>query len=239
MTEAIVLRGKIQSYSVRREAANFFFTQTDQRALAMVAIGAAMVGASGPAMGTAISASDVEEEADHVEFSLAGKPVSGWVWRSPFAEGDEVEVVAEREGDRYAAVAITRPADRMIAMYPHLSRGRWAHFLNSLKWWFWGMTGFSLFATLFAGAIWAAMGADLFSKKVAYFFLLGNSLVFALMLLPTIHLTWRYMHFVKAAETVFRALGWKNAGRIDLNKTSKAGKQGDEPPEYGTYYFRY
>jgi len=239
MTEAIVLRGKIQSYSVRREAANFFFTQTDQRALGMVAIGAAMVGASGPAMGTAISASEMEEEADHVEFSLDGKPVSGWVWRSPFAEGDEVEVVAEREGDRYAAVAITRPADRMIAMYPHLSRGRWSHFLNSLKWWLWGMTIFSVVNTLFMGTIWALDGADLFSKKVGYFFVVVNLIVFALMLLPTIHLTWRYMHFVKAAETVFRALGWENAGRIDLNKTSKAGRQGNEPPEYGTYYFRY
>jgi len=181
----------------------------------------------------------VEEEADHVEFSLDGKPVSGWVWRSPFAEGDEVEVVAEREGDRYAAVAITRPADRMIAMYPHLSRGRWSHILNALKWWFWGMTIFSVFFMLLGGVVWGFMGTFIFSAEVAPQFLVVLLILYALMLLPTIHLTWRYMHFVKAAETVFNALGWKNAGRIDLNKTSKAGKQGNEPPEYGTYYFRY
>ena len=239
MTEAIVLRGKIQGYSVRREAANFFFTQTDQRALGMVAIGAAMVGASGAAMSTAISTSETEEEADHVEFTVDGRPVRGWVWRSPFAEGDDVEVVAQREGEHYAAVAIARPLDRMIAMYPHLSRGSRAHILNSLKWWFWGMTAFCVFFSLFGFPVSAFMGTDVFSTKFLFFFSTSLLALYVLMLLPTIHMTWRHMHFVKAAETVFKALGWKNVGRIDLNKTSKAGKQGNEPPEYGTYYFRY
>lgn len=239
MSEAVVLRGKISGYRSQRGAANFFFTQADRRALGMAAVGAALIGAAGPAMSTAIAASDMEEEADQVEFMIDGKQVSGWVWRSPFADGDEVEVVSEWDGEHYSAIAINRPLDRMIAMYPHLAKGRWAHVLNALKWWFWGMSIFTVAFTLLVWVVWAADGSSMFSEKVIWGYSIALLSLYALMLLPAIHMTLKYMRFVRAAEKVFKVLGWKNVGFIDLNKSSKARRQGDEAPEYGTYYFRY
>lgn len=239
MGEAVLLRGRISGYRCQRGAANFFFSKNDQRALGMAAVGAALVGAVGPAMGTAIAASDMEEDADQVEFTIDGKRVSGWVWRSPFLEGDEVEVAAEKEGDKYSVVAIARPADKLIAMYPHLAKGRWAHILNALKWWFFGTGFFLILSTLFGLIVFSLNGTEIFSIRTAKIFLMVDFVVLTFMLLPTIHIALQYMPFVRAAEAVFKIMGWRNVGFIDLNKSSRVRRQGDEDPEYGTYYFRY
>jgi len=239
MSEAIVLNGKIRKYRVERGSANFYFTDTEQKALGMAAIGAALVGASGVAMGTAISASDIKEEADQVEFEIDGICVSGWVWRSPFSEGDEVTVVAERDGESYSIAAIVRPQDRMIAMYPHLSRGRLAHFLNAVKWWLLGSSGVAMFGIIVLSIGVLIGGENPVSYENINAILWTIAIIFPLLLLPAIHMTFKHLRFVRAAETIFRKLDWNNVGRIDLPKSSKGQKHDIDDPEYGIYYFRY
>ena len=138
----VKISGQINNYKSTREHANFFFTQNDNKAMGLAAIASAAIGSSGLAMGAAISASDMEEEADYVEFEMDGKAMKGWVWRSPFANNDIVDVVGEWRDDYFELVAIARPADRTIALYPHCSRGKRAHIKNAIKWWFLGVTGF-------------------------------------------------------------------------------------------------
>ncbi|MCX7208389.1 MAG: hypothetical protein NT086_20880 [Proteobacteria bacterium] len=137
----IKISGQIKNYKETRARANFFFTENDQHVMGMAAIGAALVGNSGQAMGTAISASDMEEEADYLEFEIDNIKVKGWVWCSPFKNDDYVEVVGEWNEACFELAAIARPEDRMIALYPHCSRGKTAHARNALKWWFIGVTG--------------------------------------------------------------------------------------------------
>ncbi|AMC34359.1 putative type VI secretion system effector [Janthinobacterium sp. B9-8] len=141
-TGMIKISGQISNYKSTREHANFFFTQNDNKAMSLAAIASAAIGSSGLAMGAAISASDMEEEADYVEFEMDGKAIKGWVWCSPFANKDMVDVVGEWREDYFELVAIARPADRTIALYPHCSRGKRAHIKNAIKWWFLGVTGF-------------------------------------------------------------------------------------------------
>ncbi|MDW5419101.1 hypothetical protein R6242_21240 [Iodobacter sp. CM08] len=69
----IKISGQIKNYKETRARANFFFTENDQNVIGMAAIGAAFAGNSGQAMGTAISASDMEEEADYLEFEMDDK----------------------------------------------------------------------------------------------------------------------------------------------------------------------
>src|SRR5690242_669596 len=104
----VKLSGTIANYKCTRASASFVFTDSDRTKLGVVAIAAGVAGLSGPAISTASYAASTEEEADYVEFELDGKPVKGWVWRSPFEEGDEVEVAAEWQGDHYEAGAIAR-----------------------------------------------------------------------------------------------------------------------------------
>ncbi|MDW5419222.1 putative type VI secretion system effector [Iodobacter sp. CM08] len=164
----VKISGLISNYKSTREHANFFFTQNDNKAMSLAAIASAAIGSSGLAMGAAISASDMEEEADYVEFEMDGKAIKGWVWRSPFANNDIVDVVGEWRDNYFELVAIARPADRTIALYPHCSRGKRAHIKNAIKWWFLGVTGmFGLTAAVIALQI--ALGESLISILVASF----------------------------------------------------------------------
>lgn len=56
-----------------------------------------------------------------------GKSAKGWVWFSPFQAGDEVEVISTQQEGYFEIVAILRPTDRTIALYPHCSREKNAH----------------------------------------------------------------------------------------------------------------
>ena len=129
------LSGAITNLKVTRAHASFVFTESDQTKMGVVAIAAAIAGLSGQAIATASNASDMEEEADYVEFELNGQPIKGWVWRNPFREGNLVEVAAEPRGNYWEAFGIACPTAKTIALYPHASRGKTAHIKNAIKWW--------------------------------------------------------------------------------------------------------
>ncbi|MCS6465993.1 hypothetical protein NX865_18805, partial [Burkholderia thailandensis] len=132
-SQVVVLRGTVSNFSKERATGDFLLSDADRSAAGLTAVAAALVG-SGGAIGLA-SLAGTKEEADKVEFELDGKRITGWLMWSPFNNGDEVEVVAElmRDGT-YRAFAVLKPDDRIIALYPHCTRGRVAHYKNSLKW---------------------------------------------------------------------------------------------------------
>ena len=233
----VKLSGTISNYKCTRAEASFVFTDSDRNKLGVIAIAAGLAGLSGPAISTATSATSVEEEADYVEFDLNGKPVKGWVWRSPFKEGDAVEVAAEWQSDRYEAGGIARPADQLIALYPHCSRGTSRHFKNALKWWLIGTTllngvGAVVFVFLTSGIhdYLAALRDDL--SYVA-----GGLYLFSALM--AISLARKWMPFVRLSEKAFKTLGFPNPGDVDLVKSSKSQCKPDDPGECGTFYFRY
>ncbi|PKO85162.1 MAG: hypothetical protein CVU18_21555 [Betaproteobacteria bacterium HGW-Betaproteobacteria-12] len=236
-----ILKGRITNYKRKREEASFVFTDDDREGLGAIAIAASLAGLSGQAISTTSAAASAEEEADYLEFEIDGKPVKGWVWRSPFKESDEVEVAAEWRGEHYELGAIARPTDRIVAMYPHCSRGSGSHWRNAWKWWMFGtaillLVGGGLIEVYMQAVhsrtvFFSRRGLDSLLFLVAFFFP-----VFALM---TWSLARKWMPFVRLSEKVFRAFGWDNPASVDLVKRSKEGKMGDEKPEYGVFYFRY
>ncbi len=230
----VKLSGRISNHSKRREEAVFVLTSGDQTKMGIIAIAAAMAGMSGPAIATAGNASSVEEEADHIKFSLNGDPVEAWLWRSPFTDGDIVEIAAEWRNDHYEAYGIARPIDRTIALYPHCSRGRKAHFKNAVFWWFWlGIFSQYLLST---SILFFIMSWQLFTEPVYYIVLGGLGVFLAVMFFS---LARKWLPFVNIAEKVFNVLGWNGASSVDLVKTSKAQRTEKDPSEFGTFYFRY
>ena len=101
----------------------------------MVSVALAAAGMGGQAIATASNAGSLQEEADHVEFDLDGKKVRGWLWRSPFKEGDIVDAAVVWQGEYFELVALANPADRTIALYPHCVRGRRAFYTLVFRWW--------------------------------------------------------------------------------------------------------
>jgi hypothetical protein len=231
--DIVKLSGKMTSYRCSRAAASFVFSQSDQHKMGVVAIAAALAGMGGQAASTAGYASDLEELAEYVEFDLNGEPVKGWVWRSPFKEDDVVDVAAEWQGYYYEAYGIVRPADRMIALYPHCSRAKGRHIKNAVKWW-------AISNTLFFSAVGAWFvylgGLELLLKPA----ILWTTSAVALALIPMfISLARQYMPFVRLSEKIFSILGLPDATNVDLVKSSKQQRTAEDPAEFGTFYFRY
>jgi hypothetical protein len=231
--EVVKLSGKITSYRCIRRSASFIYSQSDQSKMGGIAIAAALTGMGGQAASNATYANSMEETADYIEFNLKSFLVKGWVWRSPFKEGDIVDIAAEWRRDHYEAYGISRPIDRIIALYPHCSRSRIQHIKISIKLWI-------IWNILFFGA--STLGATfLFEKNIlqepAYLSIAG--FIAFMWVLMSISLSRKYMPFVLLSETVFTVLGLPDAKNLDLIKSSKQGCSSKSPPEFGTFYFRY
>jgi hypothetical protein len=230
----VKLSGKMTDYRKDRGAASFVFTESDRTRMGVVAIAAALAGQGGQATAMAANASSMEEIAEYVQFSLDGQPVKGWLWRSPFKEGDAVEVAAEWQGDHYEAFGVARPADRIVALYPHCSRGKTRHVKTVLKWWFF-LGFFGTFAGMFF-LLFLLQGFSAFAEPIFYAGCCILSAIFAIMFFS---LGQKWMPYVRVAEKVFTALGWPHPGNVDLVRSSKAQRKKTDPGEFGTFYFRY
>ena len=219
------LRGVIANYRCTRTSATFVITKDDRNAIRVVAIAAGIGGLSGMAVSTAVSAG-AEEDAGYLEFDLDGNSVKGFVWRSPFKEGDAVEVIAEWHQDRFELFAVACSKDRIVALYPHCSRGWKSHWKNALVSWLVGTTIILFFTTVLLGLIGLThyQFLEKTMRALRAFLLLMPLGVYPIFLLMTISLAWKWMSFVRLAERIFVAFGWPDPSDIDLNKQSKKGK---------------
>lgn len=231
-----VLRGRIRNYKSTRTSEAFFLSDFDRSATGLAAVAAA-AGMSGLGAGL-MSLSGEEEEADLVEFTLdGGEQVQGFVWQSPFKEGDEVEVVAQQMGDVWKAFGIARPGDRVVALHPHCSRGRKAHWMAVFSYW-WKV---SLTLT-FLGALilyFQGGGGDRLVNTVLPLSIGGGGIASLIFGWIAWSLGWKLRPFVEMAEAIFRGFGWKNVEWIDLYKLSRRNRQPDDPIELGAFYHRY
>ncbi|OQS28606.1 hypothetical protein B0T40_24795 [Chromobacterium haemolyticum] len=236
-TELSKISGKISHYKKAREMANFFFTDRDRNIMGLSAIAGALAGAAGMAASTARDANNLREQADYVEMKINGQLAKGWVWFSPFQNGDEVELIGSQQGGYFEIIAIARTKDRTIALYPHCSRGKKAHIRNILKWWLFITSAAIIFAIVFDIAIanLSNDGMDYFVPTGAFpFFTIGIRLLTGSFAFVNGK---KFMMYVHAATQVFKALDLQDPDNINLPKYTKR-KPGD-PGAFGVMYFNY
>jgi hypothetical protein len=234
-----LLRGFISNYRKTRRSQDFFFTDADRSRMGATAIAAGLAGLGGIAVGLSGMAMDTTEEADLLEFDLDGKPVKAWVWSSVFKEGDEVEVVAERSGETWQAYGIRRIGDKIVALHPHCSRGRYAHYRGALKSWIkWGGTLVLVewAAIVLYDLLIRSMGD---SQGLFLICLTGGAGLMAIFGFIAYRMSSKMMGFVRLAEGIFQGFGWKDVKNIDLPAITKKSKQPGDPGALGVLYFRY
>jgi len=235
------LTGKISSYEKERLSASFVFAESDQTRMGVLAVAYSATSLTGQAAIMSHYASSIEEEADYVQFELDGKKIKGWLWRSPFKEGDEVVVAVEKKPDHYELYGMMRPIDKVIALYPHCSRGRIRHIKVIVKWWFILVPLFFLLLLLLpiTGGyfkFWEFWGEIFKGDPGGWFIILGLVIFFVAMFAS---LGRKWMPFVRLAEKVFRILELPSPSNIDLKKSTKLHKTESDPPECGVMYFKY
>ena len=218
-----VIHGKLENYSKARLSENFAINEAEGDALGGIAILASIAGMAGQAASTAATASDANEPADFVRFTLDGKTISGWLWFSPFNEGDEVTAVVKKDNEKYVAYAVLRPRDRLIALYPHCSRGQNAHWKAVFRGLFkWGL-GFLLLMLFIFGFLdaFAALSWDDWLGRMQRTIMMSIYFVAPFLLIAAVLLGWKWMKFVRLSENIFSALNWTDVRNIDLVARSK------------------
>ena len=235
---AQLLRGRISNLRQTRRSQDFLFTAADRTKMGAAAITAGVVGLGGIAVGLSGMAMDTTEEADLLEFNLDQKRIRAWVWTSVFKDGDEVEVVAEEADDGWQGYGVRRIDDKIVALYPHCSRGRYAHYKATFAWLI------KIYGALYVfmwvlGIVMMALRRDTdYYSFVTYMLMGGLSglLVFGFIAL---RISSKMMGFVRLAEGIFDGFGWKNVKSIDLPSITKKGKKPGDPGPLGVLYFRY
>jgi hypothetical protein len=225
-----VMHGKLTNYRCNHTHGYFLLNEreadTAEGVMGFTAVLAAMADMAdmaGQAASTA-SNSDTSEPADEVHFTLNGIDMMGHLWFSPFNDGDDVTAVVQEEAGRYIVYALLRPRDRLIALYPHCSRGRWAHWKGFLKSGFKGAMWFNLSAVVFFGLINAFMSSSWLDWLTSTAIIWGGGAVAmtVFIMLFTISTAVKWMQFVRLAESIFTTLGWEDVRNIDLKARSKA-----------------
>lgn len=238
------LIGRIKNVRISTTAVNVFITQSDRAYLKATAGATALAGSAGLGIGLLALDADTSTEADLMEFDLEQadgtvRKIEACVWLSPFEEGDEVEVVAERLGDVWKGVAVARPSDRLVAVYPLCTHGRSAHWKKVAKWWWW-ITVIVLIVSfvIFVSMNYLSDDAMPFSE-VAYYFALIAIFGGALFGIVAWSIGRKVGKLVPLSEAIFQAFGWKNPRSFDLYATTRAKRRVDDPEALGLSYFRY
>ncbi|RAM63523.1 hypothetical protein RB25_10120 [Herbaspirillum rubrisubalbicans] len=232
--ELIKISGTIRHYTCERGEASFVLTRKDKARMGMVSVALAAAGMGGQAIATASNAAGMQEEADYVEFDLDGKKVKGWLWRSPFKEGDVVDAAVVWQGEYFELVALANPADRTIALYPHCVRGRRAFYALVFRWW---LIFAGVYPTVFTCLAFSLGRLSRHFFQLPFWLCWGGLVVGITFVIFMLMLQWT--PFGKAAQRVFSVLGLKDPSGVDLKKTTKAQRKPGDPPEMGAFFFRY
>lgn len=234
----VLLRGAISNLNRSRRSHDFVLTEAQHQQVGVTAIAASAMGMGATGIGLMGMAGDADEEADWVEFELDGIQVKGWLWMLPMRNGDIVEVVAEPTGkNRYAAYAVKRDGDDLLAVYPHATAGRKVHYRKSVKTWLWCAALAYLF---FAFSFMMHDGfKSLLDRDTQLLLLTTFAVWLVLSAVIAFRVSRKLMGFVRIAEVIFETFGWPDVEHIDLRQTSKENCRENKLPNFGSLYFRY
>lgn len=224
--------GVISDLRVKHAVKNTFWRDGDSEGMAATGAFAAALGLSGPAAGMAMmSAEEMEEPVTKVEFRLGEMAVEGLLWNWPFNEGDIVRVVGTRNSEgRFFAISVLDEQKRLIVSYPHVSAGTIAHWIVVLK------------LSLLISIPWWGIIIGWFAWMTsAPFYFLVRSYLIGVIIFCAIgyRIGRRFVCYTKLADSVFSALGWRGARRINLRRVTKRKRQPGDHPALGDTYFRY
>lgn len=249
MSRQIILdrvSGRIRNLSVSTVTVDVFITDADRITLKGAAAATALAGSAGLGIGLLGLDTDTSSEADLMAFELEqpdGRlvPVQACVWQAPFNNGDEVEVVGEQIGDMWKGVAVARPADCLVAVYPLCTHGRWPHRKKVIKWWWWITLSLILFGYFAYTALgfFSEEGIEDWKQEAIFFFGVGFGVVMPVFFVIAWSIGHKVSKLVPLSESIFHAFGWKSPKSFDLYATTRAKRRPDDPETLGLSYFRY
>jgi hypothetical protein len=229
----VLIRGIISNLHRREVRDDFLFTQKQKNMLSTAITSVFFAENQGVGASLASMGGITRENADCLTFNVDEKNVEICVWASNFAEGDEVSVVAENIEGTWKGYAIHRESDGLIAVYPHCTRGRYAHYKATLRW-----------ILLIAAITYVVVMTLIFVTSRDWddfvsFATLGVPAIFGMTSVFAIRGAWKFKKIVRMAERIFTTFGWPHPKWVDLRSGVKKKKLPDDPPTFGISLFRY
>ena len=240
------LSGRIDNLKVATTTVDDFITDVDRSALKGTAAATALAGSAGLGIGLLAVDANTSSEANLMTFDLEqpnGRriKVQACVWQSPFKNGDEVEVVAEFVGGTWKGVAVARPLDRLVAVYPMCTHGRRAHWNKVAKWW-WRVSAMVIVGSsicFFLVGYLTSGGEDVDYLVMTGIFSTAATLMAAILAVIAWRIGRKFGKLVPMSERIFGVFGWNDPRSVDLYATTKSKRCVDDPDSMGESYFRY
>lgn len=220
--ELQLIVGVVADLVIQRGEEVFVQSSAERAASGGVAAVLASAGMAGAATGALLASTGAADSVEFFTCIVNGNRVAGRFSKATFKVGDAVEVVADAQSDgTYAAVAIRRPSDQTVWMFPHCSRGAKAHRAFAARMFCWIFLGLNVLFIAFFGTLeWRTNDATSLD------FLLFCATIFAAIsliasLYYSIGFTRRWRPFVVKAEAIFTALGYTEPSRVDMEQQHK------------------
>lgn len=202
--------------------------EQQQRTAGAVAVLQAAIGQA-RAVNSAQAATYEGDPVDGFVMQVAGKTVRGSFWKVTFKEGDQVQVIGRESNGVFEAVAVAKPAERIIWMQPHCEHGTYSRKRSLLKY----STYFALFMLL------CAISATVFQDWPFWFAIMSFAVVTPIVLFVTVGMSWgSFMSFAGEMNAVGEALGLPDPEKINLFRSTKLARQAAKPElPMGVYYY--
>jgi hypothetical protein len=224
-----VLQGEIKSLHTKK---TYIYYVKNTSAAADTAGGVAMLQAALGKAGVVHSVQEATDEGDLVDgfvMEVGGKTVCGSFWKATFREGDQVHVIGFERGEVFEAIAVAKPAERLIWMRPHCERGTHSQTVVLIKRCAW------LLIFMFLGI----MAFTLHEESPIWFGLLSFVVISFIALFFTVGMSWGYfMAFSRQMNAVGDALGLPESEKIDLFQSTISERKAGRPAlPLGVYYY--
>ena len=215
-----VIEGNIENLVVQRGEEVIVGSELLRGAGAGAAVGLAAAGLAGAATGALLASGGIADPVEFFSATVGGKTVAGRFSRVTFRAGDNVEVVGEAQSDgTFAVLAVRRPDDQTLWMFPHCSRGGRAQKHLALRVFGWTLLGFAVICAI---GVWQASRGTSDPAESARFF---GAISVALSLVGAAYFSFRaatqWRPFVLKAESILAALGYVDPSGVDLEKQNK------------------
>ncbi|VEJ55228.1 putative type VI secretion system effector [Pragia fontium] len=235
----IVFSGTVSNLVVIEHESNVFSDEKNRRLGALGTLGLAAIGESGSAATSLQHASGGDIKLQLFRCEIAGKTVYGCFSRVFFADGEQVDIVAEPQDDGgFYAYSVRRPIDHRLWLPFYCERGTRACKKANMSIAIWGASIVSLLSLFIAiyGVLSVEIEKDLyFSLKYIAAVIIGNIFLFLFLFGVLYSLLNGFTRYSQLAEKIFITLGYKNPELLDMNKENAQFIK--DCKEHGEFYY--
>ncbi|SUB82347.1 Uncharacterised protein [Pragia fontium] len=231
----VVFSGTVSNLQVISSESNLFLNQENRRLGALATLGLAAIGESGSAATSLQHASGGDIKLQLFRCEVDGKMVCGCFSRVFFADGEQVDIVAEPQEDGgFYAYSVRRPIDHRLWLPFYCERGAKAHKRANVSM----AINFSflvMFITTIILVIAISLNDEEYPIELIGIFILCGIFLFLFLFLIVFSLLKGFTGHSQLAEKIFITLGYKNPALLDMNKENAQFIK--DCKEHGEFYY--